>query len=177
MVSKRRGLAAGIAPWLAKVFTPLFALMVLAVLVAIVVTFDGFAMERELLIIFDILLVAVTALLLYGIAARDTEAKPGLFDWIQLVLVAGALILNVYALGSMGGRLVEMGLTPNRIAAFGLNLVLLVNLGWSAVLQLGFLRGKRAFADVAAWQMRYLPVYAGWAALVALILPLVFKFA
>lgn len=177
LVAKRRGLSAGIAPWLAKVFTPLFAAMVVAVLGAIAVTFTGPGLDREVLIIFDLLLVVVTALLLYGIAARDPKANPGAFDWIQLVLVVGALALNVYALASMGGRLTEMGLTPNRVAAFGLNLILLVNLGWSAVLQLGFLRGQRPFADIAAWQMAYLPVYAGWAAVVALVLPLVFHFA
>lgn len=177
LVSQRKGLSAGIAPWLAKLFTPLFALMVLAVIGAIAITGGGVAVDRELLIVFDLLLVVVTALLLYGIAARDPIAKPAAFDWIQLVLVVGALVVDAYALASMAGRLAEFGASPNRVAAFGLNVILLANLGWSAVLLTGFLRGRRAFADLAKWQMSYLPVYAGWAAVVVVVLPLVFGFA
>ena len=61
------------------------------------------------------------------------------------------------------------------MAALGENVILLVNLGWATVLSLKFLRGKSSFASVERWQTGYLPVYAAWAAIVAVVFPLVFR--
>ena len=160
LVGTRRNLVGGMAPMLARVFTPLFALMLVALLVGVVWTRGFIDVEREVLILFDLLLVVVLALLLYAISARDPLAEPGLFDWIQLVLVGCALAVDVFALINIAARLTEYGFSANRTAAIGLNLILLVNLAWSAFLQAGFLRSRRSFEHVERWQMRYLPVYA-----------------
>ena len=175
LVESRRNLVGGIAPMLARVFTPLFAAMLVALLVGVVGS-KGFEAGREVLILFDVLLVVVLAMLLYAISARDPHAAPGIFDRIQLVLVACALAVDIFALASIAVRLSQFGFSANRIAALGLNLILLVNLIWSAYLQTGFLRSRRDFADVVAWQMGYLPVYAFWAAIVAVAFPLLFGF-
>jgi hypothetical protein len=63
------------------------------------------------------------------------------------------------------------------VAALGLNLILLVNLTWSAYLQARYLRAVRSFEPVEHWQMRYLPVYALWAAIVVVVFPPLFGFA
>lgn len=176
LVTARRSLVGGIAPMLARVFTPLFAAM-LVVLVAAVMWTRGFvSVEREVLILFDVLLAVVLALLLYAISARDHRAAPGAFDRIQLVLLLSALAVDLFALTSMAVRLSQFGFSANKTAALGLNLILLVNLVRSAYLQAGFLRGKRRFEEIERWQMAYLPVYAIWAAVVAFTFPLVFGF-
>jgi hypothetical protein len=54
--------------------------------------------------------------------------------------------------------------------------ILLVNLVWSAVLSLRFLRGRGALADLERWQTRYLRVYAVWAAIVVIVFPPLFKY-
>ena len=177
LVGSRRNLVGGMAPMLARVFTPLFALMLVALLVGVVWTRGIIDVEREVLILFDLLLVVVLALLLYAISARDPLAEPGAFDWIQLVLVVCALAVDVFALVNIAGRLTEYGFSANRTAALGLNLILLVNLAWSAFLQTGFLRSRRGFEAVERWQMRYLPVYALWAAIVVVAFPPLFGFA
>ena len=64
-------------------------------------------------------------------------------------------------------------LQPNRVAALGANVILLVNLAWSAVLYIRFLRG-RGSVTVERWQTDYLPVYAVWAAIVVIVFPPVF---
>lgn len=176
LMETRRNLVGGIAPMLARVFTPLFAVMLVALLAGVLWS-KGFTAGREVLILIDVLLVVVLALLLYGISARDPHAAPGLFDRIQLVLVSCALAVDLFALASIAVRLSEFGLSANRIAALGLNLILLVNLAWSAYLQVGFLRSRRGLADIEGWQMRYLPVYAIWAAIVVVAFPLLFGFA
>ncbi len=177
LVGSRRNLVGGMAPMLARVFTPLFALMLVALLVGVVWTRGVIDVEREVLILFDLLLVVVLALLLYAFSARDRLSEPGLFDWIQLMLVGCALAVDVFALLNIASRLTEYGFSANKTAALGLNLILLVNLAWSAFLQTGFLRSRRGFGAVERWQMRYLPVYALWAATVVVAFPPLFGFA
>ncbi len=177
LVETRRGLVGGMAPMLARVFTPLFALVLVALLVGVVWTRGAIDMQREVLILFDLLLVVVLALVLYAVSARDRFAAPGVFDGIQLALVGCALVVDVVALVNIAVRLSEFGLSPNRTTALGLNLILLVNLAWSAVLLVGFLRAKRGFEPIERWQMRYLPVYAVWAAIVVIVFPPLFGFA
>ncbi len=177
LASTRRNLVGGMAPMLARVFTPLFAIMLVALLVGVVWTRGVINIEREVLILFDVLLVVVLALLLYAISARDPLSKPGVFDWIQLVLVVCALGVDVFALVNIAGRLSEYGFSANRTAAIGLNLILLLNLAWSVWLQAGFLRSRRSLGAIERWQMRYLPVYALWAATVVVAFPPLFGFA
>ncbi|MDT8434571.1 MAG: hypothetical protein RQ731_07450 [Anaerosomatales bacterium] len=177
LVETRRALIGGMAPMLARVFTPLFALMLVALLAGVVLTSGAIDIEREALILFDLLLVVVLALLLYGISARDPRAEPGPLDWIQLLLVLCALAVDVFALVNIAGRLSEYGFSANRTAALGLNIVLLVNLVWSARLQTGLVRLRQGFDHIERWQMRYLPVYALWAATVVIAFPPLFGFA
>lgn len=177
LVGTRRNPVGGMAPMLARVFTPLFAAMLVALLVGVVWTQGVFNVEREVLILFDLLLVVVLALLLYAVSARDRLSDPGLFDRIQLLLVVCALAVDVFALVSIASRLTEYGFSANRTAALGLNLILLVNLTWSAFLQAGFLRSRRSLESIERWQTRYLPVYAVWAAIVVVAFPPLFGFA
>jgi hypothetical protein len=88
-----------------------------------------------------------------------------------------ALVLDLMVLASMLERIGDVGFTPNRTAALGLNLVLLVNLAGAAWLAARFLRGRSRFHRLERWQTTYLPVYALWAAAVVAVLPLLFGFS
>jgi len=176
LVEAKQSVIENMAPVLTRLFTPLFAALLVAFLTALLVTGRGINVERELLILFDALLIVVLALLLYSISARDADAPPGLFDAVQLVLVVGALLANGVALWAMVDRIAAMGFTPNRTAALGMNLILIVNLAWSAVLSLRFLRRRGSLAALERWQTGYLPVYAAWAAIVVVVFPVVFRF-
>jgi hypothetical protein len=177
LVEAKQSVIENMAPVLTRVFTPLFAATLLAFLVAVVWTNNGIDVERDVLILFDLLLVVVLGLLLYAISARDPGARPGLFDRLQLALVVSALAIDVLVLVAITGRITEWGFSPNKTAALGQNLILLANLAWSAWLFLGFLRGRLPFAHLERWQTGYLIVYAGWAWTVVLAFPLVFDFA
>ncbi|WP_422734571.1 permease prefix domain 1-containing protein [Micromonospora sp. WMMD558] len=174
LVEAKQSVVENIAPVLTRLFTPLFTAALLAFLVALVVTNAGIDVEREALILFDLLLVVVLGLLLYSISARDPLAPPGLFDRLQLALVVSALVIDVLVLVEITGRITEYGTTPNKAAALGENVVLLANLAWSAWLVLGFVRRRTPFAALERWQTGYLPVYAVWAWIVVLVLPPLF---
>jgi hypothetical protein len=120
--------------------------------------------------------VLVVGLVLYAISARDPQKAPGPFDALQLLLVVCALLVDALALWAVAARISEFGFSPNKVAALGENLILLVNLGWSAVLYARFLAGRVAFAPLERWQTSYLPVYALWAWVVVGLFPPVFGF-
>jgi hypothetical protein len=96
---------------------------------------------------------------------------------LQVVLVVAALLANAAALWAIAARISEFGFSANKVAALGENLILLVNLAWSAVLYIRFMRGRGPFADLERWQTAYLPVYAAWAALVVVVFPPLFGYA
>jgi hypothetical protein len=176
LVEAKQSVVENMAPVLTRVFTPLFTLMLLSFLVIMVTSGRGIDVEREVLIGFDLLLVLVLGLVLYAISARDPLAPPGWFDALQLVLVVCALVVDAMALWAIAGRISSFGFSPNKVAALGENLVLLVNLGWSAVLYARFLRGRAAFSSLERWQTAYLPVYAVWAWVVVAVFPVLFGF-
>lgn len=176
LVEAKQSVIENMAPVLTRLFTPLFTALLIAFLATIVWTGRGINVEREVLIAFDLLLVVILALLLYAISARDPQAPAGAFDVMQVVLVISALVVDVVALSAIVARIEEMGSTPNRVAALGVNVILLVNLAWSAVLYLRFLRRRGSFSALERWQTDYLPVYAAWTAIVLAVFPPLFRF-
>ncbi len=175
LVEAKQSVMENIAPVLTRLFTPLFTAVLLAFLIAFGVTGGGIDVEREALILFDLLLVVVLGLFLYSISARDPLGRPGLFDKLQLALVISALAIDVLVLLEIVGRMNEFGTTPNKAAALGENVVLLVNLAWSAWLMVAFVRRQKPFAALERWQTGYLPVYAAWAWIVVLVFPPLFE--
>jgi hypothetical protein len=176
LVEAKQNVVENIAPVLTRVFTPLTIVMLLAVLAVLAAAGGLASVDRDLLILMNAILVLVLSLMLYSISARDSLARPGLFDALQLVLVVVALAVDAVMLTAMVTRITEFGFSPNKIAALGLNLLLLVHLVRSAWLTLGFLRARRPFTVVERWQTRYLPVYGVWAAVVVVVFPPVFGF-
>lgn len=81
------------------------------------------------------------------------------------------------ALGGIVARITEFGFTLNRVVVLEENLILLVNLAWSARLYARFLRRGATLAPLERWQTAYLTVYAAWAALVVVAFPPIFDFA
>jgi hypothetical protein len=176
LVEAKQSVVENMAPVLTSVFTPLFALMLLAAIVGMAFSGNFVDPDREVLILFDGLLVVVVGLVLYSISARAAEATPSLMDAIQLVLIGSALGIDVFALAAILSRINDFGFTPNRTAGMGLNLILLGNLTWTAWLLWKFVRGGRPFTDIERWQTRYIPVYAVWAVIVVVVFPPLFGF-
>ena len=176
LVEAKQSVIENMAPVLTRLFTPLFAALLITFLAALVWTGRTGAVQRDVLIAFDALLIVVLGLLLYSVSARDPHAPPGLFDVMQIVLVVGALVADAFALWAIAGRITEYGFSPNRLAALGVNLILLINLAWSAVLYVRFMKGRGSFTGLERWQTNYLPVYAVWAAIVVIVFPPAFRF-
>jgi len=176
LVEAKQSVIENMAPVLTRLFTPLFTVLLLLFLATMAWTGSPINVEREVLIGFDLLLAVVVGLVLYAASARDPQAPPDFFDGLQLLLVVSALVVDGVALAAIAARISEFGFTPNRVAALGENLILLVNLAWSAWLYARFLRHRGSFAVLERWQIAYLPVYSVWAALVVVMFPPMFGY-
>ena len=177
LVEAKQSVIENMAPVLTRLFAPFFAAVLVTFLGALLWTGGGVDVERDLLIQFNGLLIVVLALLLYSLSARDPLSPPGVFDVMQVVLVVSALLADAVALWAIGARISEFGFSANRVAALGANAILLVNLAWSAVLYVRFLRGRAPIKELERWQTNYLPVYAVWAATVVIVFPPAFGYA
>ena len=166
------------APVLTRLFTPLFAAVLVTFLGALLWTGGGIDVERDVLIGFDLLLVVVLGLLLYSLSARDPRAPPGVFDAIQVVLVVSALVVDAVALWAIVGAHLRARVQPEprggarreRDPA-----------GQPGVVRRA-LRGASCEAAgrstrLERWQTAYLPVYAAWAAIVVIVFPPAFGYA
>jgi hypothetical protein len=177
LVEAKQSVIENMAPVLTRLFTPLFTIVLLVFLATIAWTGRPIDIQRDVLIGFDLLLVLVVCLVLYSASARDPAAPPNLFDWLQLLLIVSALVVDAVALAAVASRISEFGFTPNRVAALGENLILLVNLSGSAWLYSAFLRAHNPFGALETWQTAYLPVYSIWAAVVVVLFPPLFAYA
>jgi len=176
LVEAKKSVIENIAPVLTLIFTPLFAAMLVVSSVAYLIAGVGHDFNRDLLTVFDLLLLVVLSLVVYSISARESTRSGRAMDGIRLVAVVAALLLDALVLASMFVRVGEFGFTPNRVAALGLNIILLVNLAvaaWLIVRQLG---GRIPGMRLERWQTGYLPVFAVWVMLMVLALPPVFRF-
>ena len=98
-------------------------------------------------------------------------------DAIRLVTVVAAIILDILVLFSMLRQVGEFGFTANRLAALGLNVILLVNLGGTALLTARLLAGRARAVQIERWQTGYLTVFAAWVTFIVLVVPPLFSFA
>jgi hypothetical protein len=162
---------------LTAIFTPLFAVMLVVASGAYLATGIGRVFDRNLLTVFDVLLLVVLGLVLYGLSARDETRTSRLMDVTRLVAVCAGLLLDLLVLASLLARVGELGFTPNRMVALGLNILLVVNLAGTAVIAVRALAGRVPTSRLERWQTRYLPVFAGWTVLVVIAVPPIFGFA
>jgi len=177
LVEAKKSIIENLAPVLTAIFTPLFAVMLLGSALAYAITGLGRDFDRDLLTVFDVLLLVVVALVVYGISARDATRGAGAMDVIRLVAVVAAIVLDLLVLVAMLARVGELGFTPNRLVALGLNVILLVNLLGTAWLTLRLLTGRCQAVRIERWQTEYLAAFAVWVAFVLVAVPPIFGFA
>ena len=176
LVDQKKSVVENFAPILARIFAPLLLCVMLVFLGVMVFLQKSPFLERNFLIGFDFMLVLVLGIVFYIISTREETKEPHVYDWISLLLIIVALIIDVVALSAIIFRLSSYGVSPNKLAALGENVLVFVNLFGMAVLFMQFFRRQISFDLLEKWQTRLLPVYAVWLGFVGLIFPLIFSF-
>lgn len=167
----------GIASVLARVFAPLFLMMTGSYLVVAFLGGQNPFVDRSFLITVNGLLLVVLGMTVFSIAERGEQAEVGWIDYVNVALLVVTLVIDLIALSAILFRLTSYGLTPNRVVVLGVNIVVMTHLAWTCRASISLIRGKCGPGDVRHAVAGYLPVYAGWAALVSFVLPLVFRFS
>jgi hypothetical protein len=167
-------LAKHIAPYLAKIFSPLVLLTLIVFLIAIIAVGKNPFLDRDFLLAFNGVLISVLAVCVFSITERGTDAKRTIFDTINFALLTIALAIGAIALSAVWYRLSMYGLTPNRVAVLGINMLLLIHFGWMLVAYVRFLRQKTDLMSIHRAVVQYLPIYGLWAAFVSLAFPWIF---
>ena len=165
-----------LAPVIANVFSPLFLLMTVLYLLALLGGGRSPFSDREFLIIFNALLLIVWAISAFSISGRGDKPST-LMDLTNLSLVVITLIIDAVALAAILYRTFTMGITPNRVAVTGTNLLIFVHLIWIFYEYAREFRGAGSMEFIRTTIARYLPVYTLWSVIVVIFLPLVFRFA
>ncbi len=177
LVDQKKSVVENFAPILARIFAPLLLCVMLVFLGVMVVLQKSPFLERDFLIGFDFMLILVLGIVFYIISTRKETSEPQIYDWISLLLIIVALVIDIVALSAIVFRLSSFGVSPNKLAALGENVLVFINLFGLALLFVQFFRGKVPFTTLEKWQTGLLPFYALWLGFVALIFPLIFSFA
>lgn len=165
-----------VSPVIAKIFSPLVLVMLVIYLIAIIYSGKDPYNDREFLMIFNALLVGVLAIIFFSAAETSGTTKKPAETWVLLLLSVVTLIVNGIALSAILFRISEWGITPNRAAILGANVLILINLLLVTTQLFKVVSKKGGLADVGRSISAYLPVYCLWAVVVTFLFPFLFGF-
>ena len=174
LVSRDLKLAKNIAPYLAKIFSPLVLITLLAYLVTVTWAGKNPFLDRDFLLVFNGILLLVLIVTIFSITESGANEKRNISHYVNLALILLALIIDGVALSAIVFRLSSYGISPNRLAVLGVNLLIFANLIWIMGSYAGFLRNKTGTEAIQDSITKYLPIYGLWAAFVTFAFPLIF---
>lgn len=164
-----------VSPVIARIFSPLVLAMLVIYLIAMVYSGKDPYNDREFLLIFNGLLIGVMAIIFFSVA-ETSRGKSRAEVWILFLLSAVTIVVNGIALSAILFRISEWGITPNRVAVLGGNVLILINLLLVTVQLFRVISRKEGIAGVGKAIAFYLPVYFVWTIVVTFIFPVAFGF-
>ena len=164
-----------VSPLVAKIFSPLVLLMLVIYLGAILFTGKDPYRDREFLLLFNLLLIGVMALIFFSIAETYSKRKNKYGIAILVLLSLFTIIVNSIALSAILFRISEWGITPNRLAVLGSNLLMLIHLLLVAYYLYKTISGRQELSTVGKNMVKYIPVYIIWAGIVVFLFPMLFE--
>ena len=169
-------LVSKVSPVIAKIFSPLVLIMLVVYLTAIFFSGKDPYQDRDFLIVFNLLLIGVMAIILFSVAEtiKRNENRTGIFILFALSIVT--IIVNGIALSAILYRISEWGVTPNRLAVLGGNILILTNLCMVTYRLFKNVSKKADINEVENSISMFLPVYILWTIIVTFIFPLIFHF-
>ncbi len=165
-----------VSPVIAKLFSPIVVVMLIIYLIAIIYTAKNPYNDRDSLLIFNALLIGVMAIIFFSVAESTKTIKTRAEIWILFLLSSVTIILNFVTLSAILFRISEWGITPNRSAVLGGNVLILINLILVTIQLFKVILNKADTKIVGRVIVNYLPVYFIWTIIVSFIFPLIFGF-
>jgi len=163
-----------IAPIIANIFSPLVLITLIIFLINIPVSGIDLFNDREFLLIFNAMLLGVMGIIVFSISETSIHKKQKFSEMILFVLTLVTLIIDLFALSAIFYRLSEFGITPNRMAVVGSNLLIFGNI---VFIMIDLYKVNFKNADIKSVEMtisKYLPVYMLWTLIVVFGFPFIF---
>lgn len=176
LVQQNPQLVNKVSPVIAKVFTPLVLITLVIYLTAVISTGKDPYNDREFLLIFNMLLIGVMAIILFSIAEKSNQSSSKIGTFLLLGLSIVTVIINGIALSAIVFRISEWGITPNRLAVLGGNILILINLIIVTINLFKTLRNNEQIENVEKSIATFLPIYSVWTVIVVFLFPILFSF-
>ena len=165
-----------VSPVIAKIFSPLVLITLVVYLVAILFSGKDPYNDRDFLMVFNFLLIGVMAIILFSVAETFKKNENGTGGFVLFALSMVTVIVNGIALSAILFRISEWGITPNRLAVLGGNILMLTNLLIVTFKLFKNVSKKAHISEVENSISLFLPVYILWTIIVTFIFPLIFHF-
>lgn len=165
-----------VSPVIARIFSPLVLVMLVIYLVAMAYSGKDPYNDREFLLIFNALLIGVMAIIFFSVAGTTKAIKSPAEIWILFLLSSVTIIVNGISISAILFRIAEWGISPNRAAVLGANVLILINLLLVTIQLFKVVSKKTDISEVGKAIAFYLPVYFIWASIVTFLFPFVFGF-
>jgi hypothetical protein len=160
-----------IAPLIAKLFGPLVLITLILFMIMVIITGQNPFIDREFLLVFNIVLLVVLAISLFSII-ESSESK--ITNVVNCALISIALLIDIFALSSILFRLSSYGLTPNRCAVLGINLIIGIHLSRILYSYIKYFKNKVELNSIHKSITDYLPIYGIWSLIVIFAFPILF---
>jgi len=174
LILNNSNIVSKISPIIAKIFTPLVFIILLVFSIAANFSDKDVFADRELLLLFNLIIIAVMALIIFSLSQASSKSKFQLVLLLSLSLVC--IIDNFIALSAISSRIFEFGITPNRVTVTGLNLLVLCHLGLIARQLFLSVKGSYNLSNIETAIVTFLPIYTLWAFIITFLFPLIFNF-
>jgi hypothetical protein len=165
-----------VSPIIAKLFSPVVLVMLVVYIGAIVFTGKDPYRDREFLLTFNMLMISVLALISFSVAENSYKNHYTSGTLILFLLAVVTVIVNGIALSAIIFRISEWGITPNRLAVLGSNLLILIHLLILAKKLFETFRKKSALSEVGNYIVSFIPIYLIWVLIVVFVIPFAFGF-
>ncbi|MEY2792183.1 MAG: hypothetical protein RJA76_175 [Bacteroidota bacterium] len=174
LLESNSNLVSKISPIIAKIFSPLALVSLVAFFIAFLTNENQTIRDRDFLLLFNGVLVAVLALIFFTIANQETNSHRAFGTIVVCLLSLVAICINGIALYAILERINEFGFSPNRVAVLGSNFLILIHLVLAAIQLFISSLGNKSSAKVQEVMVSYLPIYFFWFVFVCFFFPVIF---
>jgi len=165
-----------VSPVIAKIFSPLVLITVVVYLIAILFSGKNLYNDRDFLMLFNGLLIGVIAIILFSVSTTTNQNISQVSGIILFALSVVTVIVSCMALSAILFRISTLGITPNRLAVVGANLLMLTNLFWISFQLFKTVFKKSDICSVENAIASFIPFYILWTIIVGFFFPLLFNF-
>ena len=176
VIDKNPSIVDRISPFIAKLFSPIVLITLFIYIGSIIFFGTNIYNDREFLLLFNFLLVGVMALIFFSISEGLSTSMNKIEIGILFLLSLLTIVVNGIALSAILIRIIEWGITPNRIAVLGSNILILINMIIVSKKLYYTLINKTKTLKVGISIVFFMSIYCFWSLIVTFLFPFIFSF-